>query len=129
MKKIFLTALVVFASVCVATAQDQKVTTSAEAPAVKTTEQKAEAAKAAKEWQDLLVAELKLTDEQKQKIAEMDKAFGERRKAIHNNPDLTDEVKKEKKMALMKARDAQFAKLLTPEQQVRYNELLASKGK
>ena len=129
MKKTFLTALVIAASVCTAIAQDQKTTTSSEAPVVKESDQKAEMAKQAKEWQELIVTELKLTDEQKQKIAEMDKAFGERRKAIHNNEELTDEAKAERKAALLKAREAQFVKLLTPEQQARYTELLAARGK
>ena len=130
MKRTFLTALIIGALVCTAVAQDHKVVaTSTDAPVAKEADKKADATKAAKEWQDLLNTELKLTDEQKQKIADMDKAFGERRQAIHNNPELSDETKKERKVALLKAREAQFLKLLTPEQQARYNELVAAKHK
>ena len=128
MKKTLLTALVMCASVLAVSAQDQKATTASNAPVVaKEADQKAMQAKKAQEWNDLLKSELKLTDEQVTKIAELNKAFGERRQAIHNNATLTDEVKNEKKMALKKAWDTQFLNILTPEQQVRYKELLEVK--
>jgi Spy/CpxP family protein refolding chaperone len=129
MKKTLLTALVIAASVCTAIAQDHKTTTSSDAPVVKEADQKAAQAKKAQEWQELLKTELKLTEEQQTKIAELNKAFSERRQAIHNNTTLNDEAKTEKKMALKKAWDTQFLQILTPEQQVRYKELVEAKGK
>ena len=94
---------------------------------VKETEQKSDVAKQAQNWQNLLVTELKLTDEQVKKIADMDKAFGDRRVAITKNTELTDEEKTERKAALLKARDRQFLQLLTPDQQARYKELVEAK--
>ena len=127
MKRTLLTALVVCASLFAATAQDQKATASSPVAVEKETDQKAIQAKKAQEWNDMLKTELKLTEEHVTKIAELNNAFGERRKAIHNNAELTDEVKNEKKMALKKAWDTQFLNILTPEQQVKYKELLQSK--
>lgn len=128
MKKTLFTAIVMCASVFAVSAQDQKTTATANAPVVaKEVDQKAMQAKKAQEWNELLRTELKLTDEQVTKIADLNKAFGERRQAIHNNTTLTEETKSEKKMALKKAWDAQFLNILTPEQQVRYKELLEAK--
>lgn len=126
MKKILLSALVICASVCVASAQDHKAQAASDAPVVKEAAQKTTEAKKANEWQNM-VTELKLTEEQQQKIAEMNKAFGERRQAIENNTTLTDEAKVERKAALKKAWDAQFLKYLTPEQQTRYKEIMDAK--
>ena len=105
MKKTFVTALVIAASVCTAFAQDQKADAPGNVAVVKQSDQKSNEAKQGQDWQNLLVTELKLTDEQLKKIAEMDKAFGERRVAITNNTELTDEAKAERKEALLKARD------------------------
>src|SRR4051812_3776986 len=129
MKKTFVTALVITASVCTAFAQDQKADAAANVTVVKESDQKSYEAKQAMDWQNLLVTELKLTDEQMKKIAEMDKAFGERRVAISKNTELTDEVKAERKEALLKARDKQFLQLLTADQQVKYKELVDAKTK
>jgi Spy/CpxP family protein refolding chaperone len=127
MKKTLLTALIISASVSTTFAQDQKQVVSTDITVVKDADQKSPEVKRAQDWQNTLATELKLTDEQSKKIAELDKAFGERRQAIHNNAILNDEAKKERKMALLKAKEAQFAKLLTPEQQARYKELVAAK--
>ncbi len=129
MKRTLLTALVFCASVCAVSAQDQKATTTSNPAIEKEADQKAVQAKKAQEWNDLLKTELKLTEEQQTKIAELSRAFGERRQAIHNNTTLTDEAKTEKKMALKKAWDTQFLNILTPEQQARYKELVATKNK
>ena len=128
MKKTLLTALVIFSSVCAAFAQSPKEATTSNATTVANeTDQKSAEVKQTREWQDMLVTELKLTDEQKKKIADLNKAFGERREAIENNASLTDEAKTERKTALKKAQDAQFTRLLTPEQQVKYKELVETK--
>jgi hypothetical protein len=129
MKKAFVTALVIAASVCTAFAQDQKADAPGNVVVVKESDQKSYEAKQAQDWQNLLVTELKLTDEQMKKIAEMDKAFGDRRMAISKNTELTDEVKAERKEALLKARDKQFLQLLTADQQAKYKELVDAKTK
>ncbi len=128
MKRTLLTALVMAASVCTVFAQDQKATAPVAAPAAQPG-QKTAAIKQAQDWQDQLVTELKLTDDQQKKIADLNKAFGERRKAIENNAELTDEAKAERKAMLRKALETQFLQLLTTEQQARYKELLEAKNK
>jgi len=128
MKKTLLTALIISASACAAFAQGQK----ADAPAnavVKETDQQSYQAKQAQDWQNLLVTELKLTDEQVKKIDAMNKAFGDRRVAIEKNTELTDEAKAERKTALLKAKETQFMQLLTPEQQTKYKELVEARNK
>jgi Spy/CpxP family protein refolding chaperone len=126
MKKTLLTALVVCASVCGAFAQDQKAKTSTDATVVKEAEQKSPEVKA-QEWQKLLETELKLTEEQKTKIAELNKAFDERQQGMENNASYTEEFKAERRVVLKKAREAQIMKLLTAEQQAKYKELLEAK--
>jgi Spy/CpxP family protein refolding chaperone len=130
MKKTLLTALIISASVSVAIAQDQRQVVSSNptvATAATEASPKSTEVKQAQNWHQTLMTELKLTDEQTKKIAEMDQAFGQRRQAIHNNADLTDEAKAERKAALLKAKEAQFAKLLTAEQLAKYNELMAAR--
>ena len=127
MKKTLLTAVIISASVSATFAQDQKQVLSSDAPVAVAAEQKSPEMKRGQDWQSTLVTELKLTDEQSRKIAELDRAFGERRQAIHNNAELSDEMKQERKMALLKAKEAQFSKLLTADQLTRYKELVAAK--
>jgi len=127
MRKVLFTALIISASVCTAFAQGQKTDASANAPVVKETDQKSYEAKQAQDWQNLLAKELKLTDEQVNKIAALNKAFGDRGLAIENNAELSNEVKAERKAALKKAQEAQFMQLLTADQQARYKELVAAK--
>jgi hypothetical protein len=129
MRKTLLTALVISASVCTAFAQDQKTDASANVAVVKEADQKSNQVKQAQDWQNLLVTELKLTDEQVKKITELNKAFGDRRVAIEKNTDLSDEAKAERKTALLKAKEAQFTQLLTAEQQTKYKELVEAKTK
>jgi hypothetical protein len=128
MKRTLLTILVMGASFCTAFSQNTKTETTAEAP-VKETTQKTATVKQTQDWQNTLVTELKLSDEQVKKIADLNKAFGEREKAIENNANLSDEAKQERKTALKKAQEAQFVKLLTEEQQAKYKELLESKAR
>jgi Spy/CpxP family protein refolding chaperone len=127
MKKILLTALVITASVCVASAQAPKATTTSDATVVKEADQKVTDTKQAQEWQTL-VTELKLTDEQQKKIADLNKAFSERRQSVENNTTVSEEAKNERKAAMKKAQEAQFLQILTPEQQARYKELVLAKA-
>jgi Spy/CpxP family protein refolding chaperone len=127
MKKALLTALIISASVCTAFSQTTKTQVSTDVAVAKGTDKKSTEVKQAQEWQALLVTELKLTDEQQKKITELNKAFGEREKSIENNAELTNEAKAERKTMLKKAQETQFLKLLTPEQQARYKELVEKK--
>jgi Spy/CpxP family protein refolding chaperone len=127
MKKALLTALIISASVCTAFSQTSKTQVSPDVAVAKGADKKSTEVKQAQEWQALLVTELKLTDEQQKKIAELNKAFGEREKSIENNAELTNEAKAERKTMLKKAQETQFLKLLTPEQQARYKELVEKK--
>jgi hypothetical protein len=128
MKKIFLSAVIVSASVCAAYAQDQK-TTQPAPQVVKETDQKSYEAKQASEWETQLKTELKLSEEQVTKIATLNKDFTEKKEAIVKHASLTDEARKEKKEALKKEKEAKFLEVLTPEQQTKYKLLVEEKMK
>jgi len=128
MKKILLSAAIVSASVCAAYAQDQKTTQQAP-PVVKQNDQKAHQAKQAQEWENLLKTELNLTEEQQAKLAAINKDFNSKKEVILNDPTLSDDAKKEKKMALKKDKEAKTMEVLNPEQQVKYKQLVEEKMK
>jgi Spy/CpxP family protein refolding chaperone len=128
MKKILLSAVIISASVF-AYAQDQKTTQQPPQQVVKETDQKSYEAKQVQDWENLLKTELKLTDEQLTKIAAINKEFSEKKDAILKDASLTDDAKKEKKMALKKDKEAKFNEVLTPEQQTKYKELVDAKMK
>lgn len=133
MKKIMLSAVIISASVCATYAQDQKTTPQADQKTtqpqvVKEVDQKSYQAKQ-QDWENLLKAELKFTDEQSTKIAAINKDFSEKKEAILKDASLNDDAKKEKKEALMKEREAKFVEVLTPEQQTKYKQLLDAKMK
>ncbi len=128
MKKALLTAFVIAVLVSSSFAQDMAAVAT-NPPATKEADRHAAEAKRAREWHNLLVTELKLSDEQVKKWDEMNAAFGERRKAISNNAEITGEVKREKITALLKAKESQFAQLLSEQQQAKYKELVETKKK
>ncbi len=128
MKRILLTAFIISASFCTAIAQDKSVAGS-NVSVENETDKKAAQAQRVKEWQNMLVTELKLTDEQQKKIAELDQSVGERAKAIASTVSLTEEEKKEKSMSLRKERNTQFIALLTTEQEAKYKEIIDAKKK
>ena len=129
MKKILLSAAILTASVA-AYSQDQK-TTEPQPPqtqVIKETDQKSYEAKQA-EWDNLLKAELKLTEEQVTKIAVIKKEFTDKKDALMKDASLTEEARKEKKMALKKEKEAKFLEVLTTEQQTKYKQLLEAEAK
>jgi len=128
MKKILLSAVIVSASVCAAYAQDQKTTQQAP-PVVKENDVKAQQAKQAQEWENLLKTELKLTDEQSTKLTAINKEFYAKKEAILNDVTLSDDAKKEKKTALKKDKEAKTLEVLSPEQQAKYKQLVEEKMK
>ena len=130
MKKILLSAVILSASV-VAYSQDQKTTEPQPQPqtqVIKETDQKSYEAKQA-EWDNLLKAELKLTEEQVTKIAVIKKEFTDKKDALMKDASLTEEARKEKKMALKKEKEAKFLEVLTTEQQTKYKQLLEAEAK
>jgi len=127
MKKILLSVVIISASVCAAYAQDQK-TTQQGSQVIKENDQKSQQAKQ-QEWDNMLKTELKLTDEQSTKLAAINKEFYAKKDAILNDASLTDDAKKEKKMALKKDKEAKTLEVLTPEQQVKYKQIVEEKMK
>ena len=127
MKKILFTAVIISASVFAAYAQDQK-TTQQGSQIVKENDQKSQQAKQ-QEWDNMLKTELKLSDEQLTKLAAINKEFSAKKDAILNDVSLTDDAKKEKKMALKKDKEAKTLEVLSPEQQVKYKQLMEEKMK
>ena len=93
-------------------------------PAVKTEQ----AAKRA-EWDQKLVDELKLTAEQTTKFDALSKEYKEKIEAALADASLTEDARKEKKMALKKEKETKFLELLTPDQQAKYKELVEKKKK
>ena len=87
------------------------------------------AAEAKAEWDRTVKAELKLTPDQVQKYDAVGKEFGDKIEALKADASLTDEARKEKKMALKKEKEAKLAEFLTPEQQAKYKELVEKKMK
>ncbi len=128
MKRLLLTAFIIIASFCTAIAQDRVVATNV-VPVENETDKKAAQAQHVKEWQNMLVTELKLTDEQQKEIAELDQAVGKMANAIASNASLTEKEKKEKSMSLRKERNTRFIALLTTEQEVKYKEIIDAKKK
>jgi len=127
MKKILLSVVIISATVCAAYAQDQK-TTQQGSQVIKENDQKSQQAKQ-QEWDNMLKTELKLTDEQSTKLAAINKEFYAKKDAILNDASLTDDAKKEKKMALKKDKEAKTLEVLTPEQQVKYKQIVEEKMK
>ena len=81
------------------------------------------------EWDKTVKAELKLTADQTQKYDAVSKEFGDKIEALKSDAALSEEARKEKKMALKKEKEAKLAEFLTPEQQVKYKELVEKKMK
>ena len=81
------------------------------------------------EWQQKVKDELKLTDEQVAKWEALNKEAKEKMDALSQDATLSKEVQKEKKMAIKKEKEAKFLELLTPDQQVKYKEMMEKKKK
>lgn len=128
MKKILLSAVIVSATVCVAGAQEQK-NMQPPTQVAKQNDQQSYQARQAAEWDNLLKTELKLTDEQATKIAAINKDFAAKKDAILKDATLSDDAKKEKKEALKKDKETKMNEVLTPDQQVKYKQLMDAKMK
>ena len=125
MKKVFvLFAMMAIVSVG-AYAQNQP----AQDPAKDAQQDPQKAAQEKAEWDRTVKAELKLTPEQVQKYDAVGKEFGDKIEALKADASLTDDARKEKKMALKKEKEAKLAEFLTAEQQAKYKELVDKKMK
>ncbi len=72
--------------------------------------------KSMKELRDSVFTEMKLSDENKQKMHDLIAEVGKAKKAISEDASLTDEQKKEKLKAYDKERAIKESTILTPEQ-------------
>jgi hypothetical protein len=96
----------------------------------KTTQQDpAKAAADKAEWDRTVKAELKLTADQITKYDAVSKEFGDKIDALKADASLSEDARKERKMALKKEKEAKLAEFLTPEQQAKYKELVEKKMK
>lgn len=120
MKRLFLSLIVGGMISTAAMAQDSKTATN---PQQQTPQQQ----KA--EWDKKVKADLNLTTEQAVKYDALGKEYGEKFDAIMNDASLTDDAKKEKKMALKKEKETKLNEFLTPDQQAKYKELVQKKMK
>jgi len=91
---------------------------------------KPEAAKQqAMDWDKKVKDELKLSDEQAGKYDAINKEYQVKIDAVLNDASLTQDVQKEKKMALKKEKQAKLMEVLSPEQQTKYKEMAEKKKK
>jgi len=81
------------------------------------------------EWDRTVKAELKLTPDQTQKYDALSKEYGDKINALKGDASLSEDARKERKMALKKEKETKLAEFLTPEQQAKYKELMDKKMK
>ena len=116
MKKLFLVAIVAAFAATSAFAQEQK----------PVTEQKSmdqmKQDKAA--WEKKFKDELKLTPDQTVKYDALSKEYGEKFDAVLKDASLDKDAQKAKKMDLKKEKEGKLMEILTPEQQVKYKEMM-----
>jgi Spy/CpxP family protein refolding chaperone len=79
------------------------------------------------EWEKKIKAELNLTAEQITKFDALSKEYSDKINALMNDASLNDQTRKEKKMALKKEKEAKLFEFLTPDQQIKYKELIEKK--
>jgi hypothetical protein len=78
-------------------------------------------------WDKKVKDELKLTPDQVTKYDAVSKEFGTKIEALQADATLTDDARKERKIALKKEKETKLNEFLTPEQQTRYKELIEKK--
>jgi Spy/CpxP family protein refolding chaperone len=79
------------------------------------------------EWDKKIKTELNLTAEQVVKFDALSKEYHEKMDAVLKDATLTQEVQKERKMALKKEKEAKLFEFLTSEQQTKYKDLIEKK--
>jgi hypothetical protein len=122
MKKLFLVVVVAAFAATSAFAQDQKeVKPTTDQKDMKSADQMKQD-KAA--WEKKFKEELKLTPEQTVKYDALNKEYGEKFEAVSKDASLDKDAQKEKKMGLKKEKESKLLEILTPEQQVKYKEMM-----
>jgi Spy/CpxP family protein refolding chaperone len=121
--------VVLFAMMAIVSAGAYAQSQPAQDPQKSTQQDPQKAAQEKAEWDRTVKAELKLTPDQITKYDAVGKEFGEKIEALKADASLTDDARKEKKMALKKEKEAKLAEFLTPEQQAKYRELVEKKMK
>ena len=81
------------------------------------------------EWENKIKEELKLNPEQIAKYDALNKEYDDKFSAIAQDANLSKDAQKEKKMALKKEKETKFFEFITPEQQVKYKDLMDRKKK
>lgn len=119
MKKLLLVAVIGMFVITTAAAQD---TQQPQPPADKKDMKMDMAA-----WDKKVKDELKLTPDQVTKYDAVNKEFGTKIEALKADATLTDDARKERKIALKKDRETRLNEFLTPEQQTKYKELIEKK--
>ena len=81
------------------------------------------------EWQLKIKDELKLTDEQVSRWNALDAEYKEKTNETMQSTTLDKDAQKARMMELRKEKNARFLEILTPEQQVKYTEIIEKKKK
>jgi Spy/CpxP family protein refolding chaperone len=115
MKKLLLSLAVTGIFATAAIAQDQKTTTSPDPKQQKI------------EWEKKIKAELNLTAEQTVKFDALSKEYNDKFDVLMTDASLSQDARKEKKMALKKEKEVKLFEFLTPDQQTKYKELVERK--
>ncbi len=116
MKKLFVMFAMMAIVSATAVAQDQA-------------QQDPQKAKEKTEWENKVKAELKMTADQSAKFDALGKEFAPKIDAIKNDASLSDDARKEKKMALKKEKETRLAEFLSADQMATYRRLMEEKMK
>lgn len=81
------------------------------------------------EWEKYVKEQLKLSPDQTIKYDALVKEYKDKINAVMNDGNLSDDIRKERKMALKKEKETKLFEFLTPEQQTIYKELMEKKKK
>jgi len=79
------------------------------------------------EWDKKVKTELNLSQDQIVKYDALSKEYGDKIDLVMKDNTLTKDAQKEKKMALKKEKQTKLFEFLTPEQQVKYKEMVEKK--
>lgn len=79
------------------------------------------------EWDKKIKMELNLTADQAVKYDALSKEYHEKIDVVLKDATLTQDVQKERKMALKKEKENKLFEFLTPEQQIKYKDIIEKK--
>ena len=127
MKKVLLLGMAI--AIFAVTSQAQETKEAAKVDAKVATDKKEAPKMDRAEWDKKLKDELKLTEEQSAKYDAIAKECYAKIDALQADASLTEEVQKEKKMALKKEKEKKLLEILTPEQQASYKAMMEKKKK